>query len=273
VIRPRIRPCVEVERIETEGRRASAVVIRSATGPGTLRFERIVSSMESVRTYRELIADDVWRDFAKGRKREATGCVGAHPSEGTAISPTMGHEPRQKKQARRVGYDGNSSSYRFRHCLSCPGGALCRDDSRESDGVPCPAKSRTMELPAVSILIPARDEAANRASAIVHALAQTVIAVEVTVLNDGSTDGTTEFVTGLARHDPRVRLAPDAVAQMAGHLGQHDLKLVSGFPCRSCAHWAKLSRCRRSWWCFWDTCRLQWPAGRPIRGSRRGVAS
>ena len=60
-----IRTGVEVERIETEGGRATAVVM----GAETLRFDRVVSNMDSVRTYRELVGGEAWRDFSKGRKR------------------------------------------------------------------------------------------------------------------------------------------------------------------------------------------------------------
>ena len=69
------RTGVEVDRIDTEGRRATAIRTRSAAGQETLRFDRIVSNMDSVRTYRELIGGEVWKDFSKGRKREAA-CSG-----------------------------------------------------------------------------------------------------------------------------------------------------------------------------------------------------
>ncbi len=66
-----IRTGVDVERIETEGKRATAIV----AGGERMVFDRVVSNMDSVRTYRELIGGDVWRDFSKGRKREAA-CSG-----------------------------------------------------------------------------------------------------------------------------------------------------------------------------------------------------
>ena len=66
------RTGVEVERIETEGGRATAVV----TADGERHpFDRIVSNMDSVRTYRELVGGNAWDDFRKGRKREAA-CSG-----------------------------------------------------------------------------------------------------------------------------------------------------------------------------------------------------
>ena len=52
--------------------RASAVV--TADGE-RMAFDRIVSNMDSVRTYRELVGGEAWRDFQKGRKREAA-CSG-----------------------------------------------------------------------------------------------------------------------------------------------------------------------------------------------------
>ncbi len=120
----------------------------------------------------------------------------------------------------------------------------------------------------VSILIPARDEAANIATCIEAALAQRGVAVEVVVMDDGSTDGTPDIVRAIAAHDARLRLvaapllpegwsgkmhactrlaeaargthllfidadvtlAPDAAASLAGHAVAHDLGLVSAVP-------------------------------------------
>ena len=58
----------------------------------------------------------------------------------------------------------------------------------------------------VSILIPARNEAAVIESTVRAALASTGVAVEVLVGDDHSSDATAEIVRGIARHDPRVRL-------------------------------------------------------------------
>ncbi len=66
-----IRTGVDVERIEIEGRRATAVISCGER----MAFDRIVSNMDSVRTYRDLIGGDIWRDFSRGRKREAA-CSG-----------------------------------------------------------------------------------------------------------------------------------------------------------------------------------------------------
>ncbi|PYE85957.1 phytoene desaturase family protein [Pseudoroseicyclus aestuarii] len=66
------RTGVEVERIETEGGRARAVV---AKGGERMAFDKVVSNMDSVRTYRELVGGKAWEGFQKGRKREAA-CSG-----------------------------------------------------------------------------------------------------------------------------------------------------------------------------------------------------
>jgi glycosyltransferase involved in cell wall biosynthesis len=58
----------------------------------------------------------------------------------------------------------------------------------------------------VSILIPARNEAANIGPALDAALASTDVAVEVLVMDDGSTDDTASIVQAHAARDPRVRL-------------------------------------------------------------------
>ncbi len=120
----------------------------------------------------------------------------------------------------------------------------------------------------VSVLIPARDEAANIAACVNAALASRDVAVEVLVMDDGSTDATAEIVRALAAADPRVRLlaapplppgwtgkvhacarlaeaatgthllfidadvrlAPEAAAVLAAHAIAHDLALVTGVP-------------------------------------------
>ena len=120
----------------------------------------------------------------------------------------------------------------------------------------------------VSILIPARDEAAHIAACAEAALASTGIEVEVLVMDDGSRDGTAAIVEALAAHDPRlrllsapplppgwtgkvhacarlaeaargghllfidadVRLAPQAAVALAAHARRHRLALASGVP-------------------------------------------
>lgn len=131
-----------------------------------------------------------------------------------------------------------------------------------------PASSVKARLPAVSILIPARNEAHAIADAVAHVLASRGIDFEVVVMDDGSTDGTDRIVQTLAQADLRlrlerapglpagwngkqhacwslahaarnpllcfvdadVRLAPECVARMAALLVSGRNGLVSGFP-------------------------------------------
>lgn len=122
--------------------------------------------------------------------------------------------------------------------------------------------------PAVSLLIPARDEEATIAASVESALASTGVELEVVVLDDHSSDRTREIAEEIARRDPRlriepapslpprwsgkqhacqvlsakarhpllvfmdsdVRLAPDALARIAHYIARKDLALASGFP-------------------------------------------
>jgi hypothetical protein len=61
-------------------------------------------------------------------------------------------------------------------------------------------------LPSVSVLIPARDEAANIGDALACVLKGHDIEMEVIVLDDASTDATAAIVHAIAAGDPRVRL-------------------------------------------------------------------
>lgn len=123
-------------------------------------------------------------------------------------------------------------------------------------------------LPAVSILIPARNEAAVIETAVTNALLSRGVEIEVVVMDDGSTDGTDAIVLALSAADPRVRLeraptlpagwngkqhacwalahaarnpilcfvdadvtlGPEVVARMAQFLETGNNGLVSGFP-------------------------------------------
>ena len=69
-----------------------------------------------------------------------------------------------------------------------------------------PEAARTEQPIAVSVLIPARDEERNIGEALRCVLASTGVALEVLVLDDGSTDGTAEIVRAMAAEDGRVRL-------------------------------------------------------------------
>lgn len=129
----------------------------------------------------------------------------------------------------------------------------------------------------VSILIPARNEAANIADCLEHALGQREAKVEVIVMDDGSTDGTADIVRRFAARDDRVRLVdapalpegwsgkmhacarlaeaargthllfidadvrldPAAAAALAGHAVKHRLALVSGVPRQRILTWGE----------------------------------
>lgn len=131
-----------------------------------------------------------------------------------------------------------------------------------------PPPATSPNLPAVSILIPARNEAAVIDAAVTNALLSRGVDIEVVIMDDGSTDGTDAIVLALAAADPRVRLerapalpagwngkqhacwalahaarnpilcfvdadvtlGPDCVARMAQFLQSGDNALVSGFP-------------------------------------------
>jgi Glycosyl transferase family 2 len=122
--------------------------------------------------------------------------------------------------------------------------------------------------PGVSLLIPARDEAANVDGALAAALASEGVDLEVVVLDDGSSDGTGDRVRAWAARDARVRLVdgpglprgwngkqhacwvlsrnarhdvmvfvdadvrlrPAALARLAAALERRRLDLASGFP-------------------------------------------
>ncbi len=125
----------------------------------------------------------------------------------------------------------------------------------------------------ISVLIPARDEAAGIAAAVESVLASTGVELEVIVMDDASTDGTGAIVERMAAQDGRVRLErapllpagwngkqhacwalahaarydvlcfvdadvrlqPEALARMAGFLA--DNGLVSGFPRQVTGTW------------------------------------
>jgi hypothetical protein len=133
---------------------------------------------------------------------------------------------------------------------------------------PMVSRDTTGSAPAVSVLIPARNEEVGIAAAVRSALANTGVELEVVVLDDSSTDRTAEIVRQLAAHDPRVRLEtapplppgwcgkqhacytlsklakyeiltfldadvrlePQALANMVGFLDSSGAALVSGFP-------------------------------------------
>lgn len=129
--------------------------------------------------------------------------------------------------------------------------------------------------PAVSVLIPARNEEAAIGGALEAVLASRGVELEVLVLDDGSSDRTAEVVADFARRDPRVRLevapalpagwcgkqhacavlaeragaellvfvdadvrlAPDGLARAVAFLEASGAALVSGFPRQETGTW------------------------------------
>jgi len=69
-----------------------------------------------------------------------------------------------------------------------------------------PRKNPELEAPGVSVLIPARNEAANIQRSVEAALRSEDVDLEVLVLDDASEDETPEIVNKLAKADSRVRL-------------------------------------------------------------------
>ena len=131
-------------------------------------------------------------------------------------------------------------------------------------------------LPRISVLIPARNEAANIGEAAAAILASRGVELELVVLDDGSTDATPDILAAiadprlrvakggvlpagwsgkqhacaalakLARHellvfvDADVRLAPDALSRMAGFMERHEVGLASGFPRQVTGTWSEI---------------------------------
>ncbi|MGE3537416.1 MAG: glycosyltransferase family 2 protein [Candidatus Tectimicrobiota bacterium] len=74
------------------------------------------------------------------------------------------------------------------------------------DAPPLPDTASDANTPGVSVLIPARDEAAGIATAVTAALASQGVCLEVLVLDDHSEDATAAIVAALAVHESRLRL-------------------------------------------------------------------
>lgn len=92
------------------------------------------------------------------------------------------------------------------------------------------------EQPAVSVLIPARDEEAGIRQSVQSVLDNAGVTLEVVVLDDGSTDATAHIVRSMSDEDPRVRLLdgidlPDGwngkqhACYRLSHAAQYDLFL------------------------------------------------
>ena len=134
--------------------------------------------------------------------------------------------------------------------------------------LPASEQGRVFEEPAVSVMVPARNEAAAIEPCVRAILASRDVELEVVVLDDASTDGTDSIVRQLAEQDARVRLirgrplpsgwcgkqhacaqlaeaathetwvfldtdvrlSPDAVRRCVAFLDASRASLVSGFP-------------------------------------------
>ncbi|MEM8912087.1 MAG: glycosyltransferase family 2 protein [Planctomycetota bacterium] len=81
------------------------------------------------------------------------------------------------------------------------------------------ASTTDASVPSVSILIPARNEAAGIGDSIAAALTSLDTIVEVVVLDDGSTDGTGDIVRSMMATDDRIRLI-DGIPLPAGWNGK-----------------------------------------------------
>ena len=138
------------------------------------------------------------------------------------------------------------------------------------------APPRAAGRPAVSVLIPARNEQATIGTACARILASEGVTVELIVLDDHSADRTREVLNGiddarlrvvsaptlppgwsgkqhgcaylatLASHelmifvDADVRLGPDAASRMAGFMQRHAVGLASGFPRQIVHTWSEV---------------------------------
>jgi cellulose synthase/poly-beta-1,6-N-acetylglucosamine synthase-like glycosyltransferase len=69
-----------------------------------------------------------------------------------------------------------------------------------------PPQAESLYLPAISVLIPARDDQDGIAAAVESVLASIGVAFDVIVVEDGSIDRTADIVETIAKKDARVRL-------------------------------------------------------------------
>lgn len=149
-------------------------------------------------------------------------------------------------------------------CALCPAVLFCINLRRYRE----PGVAGSLELPAVSLLIPARNEERAIGALVESVLLSRGVELEVIVMDDGSTDRTSAIVREIAERDARVRLEeapalspgwngkqhacwhlaraaandllcfvdadvrlePEAIARMAAFLRGGDAALVSGFP-------------------------------------------
>ena len=94
---------------------------------------------------------------------------------------------------------------------------------REPDAGSCAEMGHCVLPDAVSVLIPARNEERVIAASIASLLDSRGVAIEIIVLDDGSTDRTAEIVLGVAARDPRVRL--ESAPSLPGWLERQAVRL------------------------------------------------
>jgi glycosyltransferase involved in cell wall biosynthesis len=97
----------------------------------------------------------------------------------------------------------------------------------------------SLHLPALSVLIPARDEEDGIAAAVESILASTGVTFEVIVMDDGSFDRTADIVEAIAKKDSRVRLERAQTLPIGWNGKQH-------------ACWALAHTARHELFCFVD---------------------
>jgi chlorobactene glucosyltransferase len=104
-----------------------------------------------------------------------------------------------------------------------------------------PPPISTEQLPAVAILVPARNEIGNIGACLAGLTAQRGLSygLSITVVDDGSQDGTAEAVSKFGRDDPRIRLI-DAGELPAGWMGKPH------------ACWQGALQAEAEWLCFVD---------------------
>jgi glycosyltransferase involved in cell wall biosynthesis len=159
----------------------------------------------------------------------------------------------------------------------------------------------TLQLPLISVLIPARDEESAISQALAGVLSSTGVALEIVVMDDCSTDATASIVQSIAKKDTRVRLAnapplpsgwngkqhacwklagiangellcfvdadvrlaPLALSRMAAFLLREDVALVSGFPRQITKTWME--------WLLLPLIHFVLLGFLPVTGMRRGT--
>ncbi len=171
--------------------------------------------------------------------------------------------------------------------------------------------ARPAWMPRVSVLVPARDEAAVIAATVRRLLAQDYDDYEVIVLDDASTDGTADIARQVAGDDPRLRVLtgaplppgwlgknwachqlaeaasgdllvftdadtrwePDALRALVAAFERHGAEMVTVWPSQETHTWAERLTVPLMALVCWVTCRSCWFASRPGRSSRRPTGS